>query len=86
MILIFRLSMLSNRLARPGKLMLIFPRVVTGPSLFNHSEGHPLHSGSVLTYVPCLTYSLVTHPSIIPAHGCLSGSVRTGWCNPTLPN
>ena len=50
-IIILRPPMLSIRLYRPGKHVLIFPRVVTMPSLCNHSVRHPLHSGSVLTSV-----------------------------------
>ena len=50
-ILILRRSMLSIRLDRPGKHMLIFPRVVTMPSLCDHSVRHPLHSESVLPSV-----------------------------------
>ena len=44
--------MLSIRLDRPGKHVLIFPRIVTMPSLCNHSVRFPLHSESVLTSVP----------------------------------
>ena len=51
-IFILRRSMLSIGLDRPGKHVLIFPRVVTMPNLCNHSVRHPLHSGSVLTSVP----------------------------------
>ena len=51
-IIILRRSMLSIRLDRPGKHVLIFPRVFTMPSLCNHSVRHPLHQESVFTSVP----------------------------------